>query len=134
MEIANLTLLAAAAPDEPLARFALFIPEPVGPGEVVCRLAQTRWRDGQPREHTTPVRGEYPIQALCLAIRLVLSEIDGLRAKHGDLVDDCGAAFDPQTLGLLGANGQSPLFLRTDALHAAPVGALLIASVSGGLS
>lgn len=105
MEIANLTLCAAAAPDEPLARFALFIPEPVGPGEVVCRLAQTRWRDGQPHEHTTPVRGEYPMQALCLAVRLMLSEIDGLNEQRGDLVDEAGVAFDPRMLGLVGALG-----------------------------
>ena len=101
MELASLQVNAAASPDEPLARFAIAAPVLANPGEAVCRLVQVRWREGAPRERATSVRGQTEMQALCLAIRLMISVIGALAQSYGQLVDADGDVFDVETLGLI---------------------------------
>ena len=51
------------------------------------------------------MRGESEMQALCLAIRLMVTEIETLAEKYGPLVTPDGRLFDPRTFGLAPIKG-----------------------------
>jgi hypothetical protein len=97
MEIARVELKSEAG-----FRLALILhaPETVSPLEAVCRLVQKSIKpDASVSEHETPVRGGDKLQALALALRLLVSEVEIAQKGHGELSMLDGSRFDPSLFG-----------------------------------
>lgn len=102
MEIARLKLQSEAGFGVTL---ILHAPETVSAIEAVCRLAQLRTGpDGSHSRHETPVRGVDRLQALALALRLLVSEAENAQEVHGPLAQPDGARFDPAGFGFPAAS------------------------------
>jgi hypothetical protein len=102
MEIARLDLKSEAGFG---LTFILHAPETVSPVEAVCRLAELRIHpDGSQSRHETPVRGADTLQALALALRLLVSLAESAREAHGPLLQPDGGRFDPEAFGFPAAS------------------------------